>query len=104
MFEDAVGLRNAWSGQCRDSTAREGLCARLRDPGELSHSFFGSPMPVKSFVQTLEGTILLSRELFHSIPSSPKMSEVNEKYLALRRLTLYGVRRQASNPRAAGRG
>jgi hypothetical protein len=88
-----------WSGQCRDSAVREELCLRLRDLGELSQSFFRFHIPVKTFDQTIKGTILLSRELFPSWPSSPKLTEVNEQYLSLQKVTLYGLEFRLYDPR-----
>lgn len=68
----------------------------MRDLAEFSQSFFASPPPIKTFDQTVQGNILVSRELFPAPPSSPNTID---KYLALRSVRLYGLEFRLYDPR-----
>jgi hypothetical protein len=81
-----------WIGQCGEPSAREELCSRMTDLGELSHSFFKPTPPlIKQFDQTIEGDILMSKHLFSSPPSTPKLTSVSERFFSLQGVSLVGV-------------
>lgn len=64
----------------------------MADLGDLSHSFFKPTPPlVKHINQTIEGEILVSKYLFHSPPSTPKLTRVSERLYSLRSVSLFGV-------------
>ena len=81
-----------WVGQCRDRSVRDELCSRMTDLGELSHSFFKPTLPlIRQFDQTIEGDILVSKHLFASPPSSPKLTNMSERFFSLQSVSLVGV-------------
>jgi hypothetical protein len=81
-----------WIGQCAEPSAREELCSRMTDLGELSHSFFKPAPPlIKQFDQTIEGNILVSKHLFPAPPSTPKLTNVSERFFSLSSVSLRGV-------------
>ena len=81
-----------WIGHCAETSERNELCSRMTDLGELSHSFFKPAPPlIKQFDQTLEGDILVSKHLFHSPPSTPKLTRVSERFFSLSNVSLFGV-------------
>jgi hypothetical protein len=89
-----------WTGQCRDAVAREELCLRMTDLGELSHSFFKPLSPlIKQFNQTIKGNILVSEHLFPAPPSSPKLARVSESFFSLQKVSLVGVEFQLYDSR-----
>jgi hypothetical protein len=64
----------------------------MTDLGEFSHSFFKPiPPPIKQFDQTIAGDILVSKHLFPSLPSSPKLTSVSERFFSLQSVSLLGV-------------
>jgi hypothetical protein len=64
----------------------------MSDLGEFSHSFFKPTPPlIKQFDQTIAGDILMSKHLFPSPPSSPKLTSVNETFYSLPGVSLRGV-------------
>jgi hypothetical protein len=81
-----------WVGQCEERAARRELCLRMADLGELSHSFFKPAPPlIKQFDQRIEGDILVSKHLFPSPPSTPKLTQVSERFFSLQGVSLFGV-------------
>lgn len=81
-----------WIGQCVENSARDELCSRMTDLGELSHSFFKPTPPlIKQFDQRIEGDILVSKHLFPSLPSTPKLTTVSESFYSLQSVSLLGV-------------
>jgi hypothetical protein len=64
----------------------------MTDLAELSQGFFKpKPLLIKQFDQTIEGDILLSKHLFPSQPSTPKLTSVSERFFSLQSVSLLGV-------------
>ena len=82
-----------WVGQLRNKSLRnETLFINHLDLGKLSHSFFKPTLPlIKQVNQTIEGDILVSKHLFASPPSSPKLTSVSERFFSLQNVSLFGV-------------
>ncbi len=80
-----------WSGRYPACAQRDELCLRMADLGKLSHSFFLPTPPLRRFDQTITGDILLSRHIFPSPPSSPKLTRIDDEFYSLPRVSLFGL-------------